>query len=158
MRGKARNYKKNQIEPDPKYNSTQVAKFINQLMRRGKKSTAQKIVYAAFAICEVKLKKPAVDIFETAISNSCPQLEVRSRRIGGATYQVPMEVKRDRQQTLAMRWIIQAARDRQGSQMADYLAQELMDAAQNIGAAVKKKQEMHKLAEVNRAFAHYARL
>jgi len=157
MRGKTK-YKKIEVLPDPKYNSTEVAKFINLLMRRGKKSLAQRIVYAAFDIAEKKLSKSALEILKQALDNVGPALEVRTRRIGGATYQVPMEVKKDRKTTLGMRWIIEVARERQGKPMAEFLAQELIDAAQNTGLAIKRKQEMHKLAEINRAFAHYVRM
>ncbi len=157
MRGKSK-YKKIEIKPDPKYNSTLVAKFINQVMRRGKKSKAENIVYSAFATAEKKLKSPALEIFEKALENVGPALEVRSRRIGGATYQIPMEVKRGRKTTLAMRWIVEAARNKQGKAMKVFLAQELMDAVKNTGIAVQKKQDIIKLAEVNRAFAHYGRM
>ena len=157
MRGKSK-YKKIQILPDLKYNSILVAKFINQVMRKGKKSKAEKIVYSAFTIAEKKLKNPALEVFEKALENVGPALEVRSRRIGGATYQIPMEVKKDRETILAMRWIIEAARDKQGKPMKVFLAQELIDAAENTGGAVQKKQDMIKLAEANRAFAHYARM
>jgi len=157
MRGKSK-FKKNQIKPDPKYNSTLVAKFINQVMRRGKKSIAQEIVYAAFATAEQEIKKPAMEIFEKALENVGPALEVRSRRIGGATYQIPIEVKRDRKITLAMRWIIESARDKKGKTTSQSLSQELIAAARQEGVAVRKKADMHKLAEINRAFAHYARM
>ncbi len=157
MRGKSK-YKKIETKPDPKYNSTLVAKFINQVMRKGKKSKAENIVYSAFATAEKKLKSPALEIFEKALENVGTVLEVRSRRIGGATYQVPMEVKRDRKTTLSMRWIVEAARNKQGKAMKVFLAQELIDAAQNTGTAVQKKQDIIKLAEANRAFAHYGRM
>ena len=157
MRGKSK-YKKIEIKPDPKYNSILVARFINQVMRKGKKAKAENIVYSAFAVAEKGLKDPALEIFEKALENVGPALEVRSRRIGGATYQVPKEVKGDRKITLAMRWIVEAARDRQGKPMRVFLAQELMDAAKNTGIAIKKKQDIIKLAEANRAFAHYARM
>ena len=157
MRGKS-SYKKIEIEPDPKYNSTLVAKFINQIMRGGKKSKALKIVYNAFEVAEKEIKKPALEIFETAVENAGPVLEVRSRRIGGATYQVPIEVKRNRKITMAMRWIVESAREKQGKSMDKFLAQELIDAYRNSGTAVQKKQNMIKLAEANRAFAHYARM
>jgi len=156
MRGKPK-FKRRENSPDSKYHSPIVAKFINQVMRRGKKSTAQKIVYQAFEKAEKKLEKPALDIFENALVNVGPALEVRSRRIGGANYQVPMEVKKDRRLTLAMRWLVESARDKQGKNMTEFLAQELIEAYQNTGNAVKKKQDMMKLAEINRAFAHYAR-
>ena len=157
MRGKSK-YKKLEIIPDPKYNSTLVAKFINQVMRHGKKAKAQKIVYTAFESSEKKLKKPALDIFEQALENVGPVLEVRSRRIGGATYQVPMEVKRNRKVTLAMRWIIEAARNKHSKSMGTFLTNELLDAYNNTGIAVGRKRDMIKLAEANRAFAHYARM
>lgn len=157
MRGKSK-FEKIALMSDPKYQSTEVARFVNQVMRRGKKSTAQKIVWEAFEIIENKTKRPALEVFEKALENTMPVLEVRSRRIGGATYQVPMEVKKDRQITLAMRWLATAARDKQGQKMSKFLAQELMDAAENTGIAVQKKREMIKLAEINRAFAHYARM
>jgi small subunit ribosomal protein S7 len=157
MRGKSK-YKKNIILPDPKYNSTLVAKFINQVMRRGKKTKAQNIVYLAFQIAENELKQPALEILNKALENTGPVLEVRSRRIGGATYQVPIEVKKDRKTTLAMRWIIDAAREKQGQSMEKFLAAEIIDAYKNTGAAVMKKQNMIKTAEANRAFAHYARM
>jgi small subunit ribosomal protein S7 len=157
MRG-TKPVKKREILPDSKYNSTLVAKFINQVMRRGKKSTAEKIVYSAFALIEQKTKKPAIEVLEKALDNAGPILEVRPRRIGGATYQVPLEVSRDRKITLAMRWIISAARARQGKPMFEFLAQELLDAYHNEGVAVKKKEDTHRMAEANRAFAHYARM
>lgn len=157
MRGKSK-YQKLEILPDPKYNSTLVAKFINQVMRHGKKSIAQKVVYSAFEGAETKIKKPALEIFEQALENVGPVLEVRSRRIGGATYQVPIEVKRNRKVTLAMRWIVEAARNKHGKPMEYFLAQELMDAYNNTGMAAGRRRDILKLAEANRAFAHYARM
>jgi small subunit ribosomal protein S7 len=154
MRGKR--ISKRKIAPDPKYNSTAIAKFINYIMERGKKSVAQKIVYDAFSIIEVKTKEKGLDVFDKAMRNVTPQLEVKARRIGGANYQVPVEVKGDRRFNLASRWIITAARKRKGMPMKQKLASELMDAANNQGEAVKKREETHRMAESNRAFAHFA--
>ena len=154
MRGKK--ITKRKIAPDPKYNNTAIAKFINYIMERGKKSIAQKIVYDAFAIIESKTKEKGLDVFDKAMRNVTPQLEVKARRIGGANYQVPVEVKGDRRFNLASRWIITAARKRKGMPMKQKLASELMDAANNQGDAVKKKEETHRMAESNRAFAHFA--
>jgi len=149
-------FKKREIPPDPVYENVLVAKFINQVMRKGKKTLAQKIVYGAFEIIKEKTKKDPLEIFEKAIENAAPLLEVRPRRVGGATYQVPVEVKGDRRITLAMRWIIQAAKSKKGRPMKEKLAQELILASQNEGDAVKKKENTHKMAEANRAFAHFA--
>lgn len=147
---------KRKILPDPVYQSEMVSKFINYVMRKGKKTIARKIVYGAFNILKEKTKKEPLEIFEKAIENAKPFLEVRPRRIGGATYQVPMEVKEERGITLAMRWIIQAAKMRKGKPMKEKLAEELINAANNTGWAVKKKEDTHKIAEANRAFAHLA--
>ena len=147
---------KRQIQSDSKYNSVLVAKFINHIMKEGKKSTAQKVVYSAFANIEKQIKKDPLEVFDQAIKNASPLLEVKSRRIGGAHYQVPREVKGERKTTLAMRWIIRAARSRKGKPMAEKLAHELVEASQNMGAAIKKKQDVHRMAESNRAFAHFA--
>ena len=147
---------KREIAPDPLYNNVSVAKFINQVMRRGKKITAQKIVYGAFDIIKEKTKKDCLEIFDLAIKNVKPLLEVRARRVGGATYQVPRPVPSERGQTLAMRWLIQAAKNRKGKSMKEKLAEELILASKGEGAAVKKKQDTHKMAEANRAFAHFA--
>jgi len=149
-------FKKREITPDPVYENVLVAKFINQVMRKGKKALAQKIVYGAFEIIKEKTKKDPLEIFEKAIENAAPLLEVRPRRVGGATYQVPVEVKGDRRITLAMRWIIQAAKSKKGKPMKEKLAQELILAYQNEGDAVKRKENTHKMAEANRAFAHFA--
>ena len=149
-------FKKREISPDPVYENVLVAKFINQVMRKGKKALAQKIVYGAFEIIKEKTKKDPLEIFEKAIENAAPLLEVRPRRVGGATYQVPVEVKGDRRITLAMRWIIQAAKSKKGKPMKEKLAQELILAYQNEGDAVKRKENTHKMAEANRAFAHFA--
>ena len=145
------------IAPDTVYNNIVVAKFINQIMRRGKKTIAIKIVYSAFDIIKKETKKDPLEVFDLAMKNAGPTLEVKSRRIGGATYQVPQEVKKDRRNTLAIRWLIQAAQSRKGKPMKEKLAAELMDAANNTGAAVKKKDNTHRMAEANRAFAHFAR-
>ena len=148
--------KKHLIAPDPVYNNVTVAKFINQVMRRGKKTIARKIVYGAFALIKEKTKKPPLEIFEIALKNASPLLEVKSKRIGGATYQVPMEVKGERKMTLAMRWLIFGAKAKKGKPMKEKLAEELINAFNNTGAAIKKKEDMHRMAEANRAFAHFA--
>lgn len=147
---------KRSIIPDPVYNDERVAKFINHVMRRGKKTKASKIVYEAFNIIKEKTKKEPLEVFEKAIENASPTLEVRARRIGGATYQVPIVVKGERRMTLAMRWIILAAKQKGKGAMKEKLAKELIDAANNTGEAVKRKENLHKLAEANRAFAHFA--
>jgi len=149
-------FKKKTILPDPVYNNVLVAKFINQVMRRGKKTIAAKIVYNAFSIIEKKVKKPPLEIFENALKNAAPLLEVKSKRIGGANYQVPVEVKGERKITLAMRWIILGAKAKKGKPMKEKLAQEIIDAANNTGWAIKKKNDTHKMAEANRAFAHFS--
>ena len=147
--------KKREILPDPLYNNKTVAKFINQVMKKGKKTIARKIVYGAFEIIKGKGKEP-LEVFEEALSNAKPMLEVRARRIGGAVYQVPVEVKGERGETLAMRWIIRGANSKKGKPMKEKLAEELMAAAKNEGWAVKKKEDTHKMARANRAFAHFA--
>ncbi len=144
-----------EIEPDIKYNSVTVARFINRLMMRGKKSTAERILYDAFDIIENIAHKSPMDVFEEAVNNATPILEVKPRRVGGATYQIPVEVRPERRLSLAMRWLVQNARKRTGKSMAEKLAAELMDAAQGQGATIKKKEDTHKMAEANRAFAHY---
>ena len=149
--------KKREILPDSKYQDVRVAKFINYLMLRGKKSLAAEIVYAAFDIVAQKTGKKPLEVFEKAIENAKPLLEVRPTRIGGATYQVPYEVPEARGFTLALKWIIAAARSKKGKAMQEKLAEELLAAYNNEGAAVKKKLDTHKMAEANRAFAHYAR-
>ena len=148
--------KKHPIIPDPVYNNVVVAKFINQIMRRGKKTIARKIVYRAFDIIKEKTKKEPLEVFEVALGNASPLLEVKSKRVGGATYQVPIEVKGDRRLTLAMRWIILGAKSKKGKPMREKLAAELMDAANDTGWAIKKKTDTHRMAEANRAFAHFA--
>lgn len=154
MRGKPAS--KRQIKPDYKYNSTAIAKLINYIMRRGKKSIAEKNVYIAFNIVEQKTKEKALDVFEKALKNTCPLLEVRARRIGGANYQVPVEVRPDRRFTLGCRWMIEAAKKKKGKPMMEKLAEEIMLAAKGEGEAVKKRQDVHRMAEANRAFAHFA--
>jgi small subunit ribosomal protein S7 len=148
--------KKRLLEPDVVYGSVLVSKLINYIMKKGKKSIAMKIVYDSFKIIEEKTKRNAVEVFEQAINNAAPVLEIRARRIGGANYQVPVETKGDRRVTLAFRWIIAAAKAAKGKPMKDKLANEIMGAANNEGTAVKKKENMHKMAEANRAFAHFA--
>jgi len=143
------------VTPDTKYNSVTLHSFINRLMLAGKKTTATKTVYNAFAIIEEKTKKSPIEVFETALRNAGPTIEVRPRRVGGATLQVPVEVPSIRRGALAMRWLIANARSRGGKTFAEKLAGELMDAAANQGATIKKKEETHKMAEANRAFAHY---
>jgi small subunit ribosomal protein S7 len=143
------------IAPDSKYNNLQIANFINRVMTRGKKTVAARSVYDAFGIIGDKTKKNPVEVFETALRNAGPNVEVRPRRVGGATLQVPVEVPSDRRVALAMRWLIANSRARSGKTYAEKLAGELMDAAANQGATIKKKEETHKMAEANRAFAHY---
>lgn len=144
------------ISPDPKYGSELAAKFINNLMKSGKKSIAQNIFYNAFDMVVKEIKKDSIEILEQAIRNASPMLEVKSRRVGGANYQVPYEVKGRRKEALAIRWIIDASRKKKGKSMKEKLAQELIDAFNNTGEAVKKKEQTHKIAEANRAFAHFA--
>jgi len=155
MRGKSA--PKREIQVDPKFNNTQIAKFINYLMRRGKKSTAQKIVYDAFEDISNKTKQDALEVFDKALKNVGPSLEVRGRRIGGANYQIPFPVRTERRFALACRWLIIASQKRKGRSMAEKLAMEIIDAANETGEAFKKKQDVHKMAEANRAFAHFAR-
>jgi small subunit ribosomal protein S7 len=146
---------KRDIAPDGRYGSKVIARFINNLMLDGKKSIAERIVYDALDRAETQLRRPPVDIFEQALRNSTPVLEVKPRRVGGATYQVPVEIKGDRRVSLAMRWLIQSARNRTGKTMADKLAGELLDAFHGQGATVKKREDTHRMAEANKAFAHY---
>jgi len=146
---------KREVLPDPKYGSRLVAKFVNIMMIRGKKSTAENIMYDALTSVEDRSKQEALRMFQTAIENVKPSVEVKSRRVGGSTYQVPVEVRPDRRTSLAMRWVIGAARRRPERSMADKLAAELLDAANNRGTAVKKREDTHKMAEANKAFAHY---
>jgi small subunit ribosomal protein S7 len=143
------------ILPDPRYNNVVVAKFINNVMERGKKSIASSIVYDALAIIEDKTKRPGIEVFEEAMKNATPQIEVKPRRVGGATYQIPIEPSPERKQALAMRWLIENSRKRSGRDMAARLAGELMDAARNEGNTIKKRDDTHKMAEANQAFAHF---
>ncbi|MEL6362078.1 MAG: 30S ribosomal protein S7 [Pseudomonadota bacterium] len=143
------------VHPDPKFGDQTLSKFMNYVMIDGKKAAAEKIVYGALDRVEEKLRRPPVELFKEALDNVTPAIEVRSRRVGGATYQVPVEVRPDRKVALAMRWIISAARARNETTMVDRLSGELMDAAQNRGAAVKKREDTHRMAEANRAFSHY---
>jgi small subunit ribosomal protein S7 len=157
MPRKARSYKRHPVNPDYKFNSVKVAKFINYIMERGKKSVANKIVYEAFEFIAEKMKADPKDVFEQAIKNASPILEVKGRRIGGANYQVPMEVQEPRRTALGMKWIIEAARSKKGKQMSEKLGEELMEAYNKLGAAIKKREDVHKMAEANKAFAHFAR-
>jgi small subunit ribosomal protein S7 len=150
-----RRAEKRYIKPDPKFNDITVSKFINVLMNEGKKSAARKIIYGAFDIIEGKIKKPGLEVFKQALSNVQPIIEVRSRRVGGATYQVPSEVRPERRTALAMRWIKTYASQRGDKTMSQKLAQELISASNNEGSAVKKKEDTHKMAEANKAFAHF---
>lgn len=143
------------IKADPKYNEILVTKFINYLMLDGKKSVTRNMVYDSFNLIEEKTKKPAIEVFQKAIQNVSPMVEVRSRRVGGATYQVPMEVRPDRRTALAMRWLRNYSRDRKEKSMALRLATELIAASQGEGSAVKKKEDTHRMAEANKAFAHF---
>ena len=146
---------KRDVLADPIYNNKVVTKLINNIMLDGKKGVAQKIVYGAFERVAEKSDKPAIEVFEEAMNNIMPQLEVKARRIGGATYQVPIEVRADRRQALALRWITLYSRNRGEKTMEERLANEILDAANNTGSSVKKKEDMHKMAEANKAFAHY---
>ena len=146
---------KRQVMPDPKYNDKVVSKFTSCLMFDGKRSTAEKIVYGAFEVIEKKVGSEPIKIFHEALNNVQPQLEVRSRRVGGATYQVPVEVKSKRAQALALRWIMEATRKRKNRSMAEKLYAEILDASQNKGSAIKKREDTHKMAEANKAFAHF---
>lgn len=149
------NVAKIEILPDPVYNSVVLTKFINQIMLDGKKGTAEGIVYGAFDIIKEKTGNDPMEVFNTAMKNVMPVLEVKARRVGGANYQVPVEVRADRRQALAIRWLVMFARKRGGKSMEEKLAGELMDAAANTGASIKKKEDTHKMAEANKAFAHY---
>lgn len=154
MRRKRKNTR--EILPDPKYSNVAIAKFINYVMRKGKKSVARGVVYRTFDTIEKKYKQDPLNVFETAIRNIGPTLEIKSRRIGGATYQVPREVRGERKMALAYRWIITAARAKKGKAMHERLAEELIAATKNEGTAIKKKLDTHRMAEANKAFAHFA--
>jgi len=156
MRGKSKTQKRI-IKPDPKFNSTTVSKFVNYVMKDGNKSTAQAVVYNCFQYISEKSKQDPLDVFDRALKNITPSMEVKSRRIGGANYQVPIPVHGDRKNMLAFRWILAAARAKKGRAMYVRLAEEIMAAAENQGDAVKKKEDVQRMAEANRAFAHFAR-
>ena len=143
------------ITPDPRYNSEVVSKFMNNLMERGKKSLAASIIYDAFDIIEERTKRPPLEVFEEALKNATPLVEVKPRRVGGATYQIPVEIGPARRQALAMRWLIDSARKRSGRDMSIRLAGELLDAARNEGTTIKKREDTHRMAEANQAFAHF---
>ena len=146
---------KREINPDPKFGNLVVSKFMNSIMYEGKKSVAEAIVYGALDLVEGKTKSNPIGVFQQALDNVMPAIEVRSRRVGGATYQVPVEVRTDRRQALGIRWIISAARDRNEKTMVERLSAELLDASNNRGNAVKKREDTHRMAEANRAFSHY---
>lgn len=152
----AASFKKKIIYPDTLYNDIMVSKFINQVMQEGKKTIAQKIVYGSFDIIREKTKQDPLEVFKLAIQNVSPVLEVKPKRVGGATYQVPMEVKGGRRLSLAMKWIITNSRSKKGKSMKEKLAEELIEASENKGASVRKRENVHKMAEANRAFAHFA--
>ena len=144
-----------EVPPDPRYDSQSVSKFVNNLMKEGKKSTAERIFYGAMDIIEQRTGQPGVNVFKQALSNAKPVVEVKSRRVGGATYQVPVEVRPDRRTALAMRWLLQYSRSRGEKSMAGRLANELISASKGEGSTIKKKEDTHKMAEANKAFAHY---
>ncbi|MBN2569054.1 MAG: 30S ribosomal protein S7 [Deltaproteobacteria bacterium] len=150
-----REISKRKILPDPQYSSVLVARFVNNLLKKGKKNTAESLLYGAFNIIEKKVNGSPLEVFETAVTNVKPVLEVKSRRVGGATYQVPTEVASDRRIALAIRWLITNAKSRAGKSMKEKLAIEFIDAANNRGGSVKKREDTHKMAEANKAFAHY---
>jgi small subunit ribosomal protein S7 len=150
-------FKKHIIAPDRIYNDVMVSQFINKVMKKGKKTLAQKLVYSAFDIIKEKTKKEPLEVFKQAIENASPILAVKPKRIGGATYQVPVEIKGEKRLALAIKWILDGARAKKGKPMSEKLSQELIDAANNAGGAIKKKNDTHRMAEANRAFAHFAR-
>jgi small subunit ribosomal protein S7 len=144
-----------EVDPDPRFGSRTLTRFINKVMLNGKKSTAERIVYGALDTIERQAHRSPIDVFDVALRNATPLLEVKPRRVGGATYQVPVEIKGDRKTSLAMRWLIASSRSRSGRSMAEKLAAELMDASNNTGATIRKRDETHRMAEANRAFSHY---
>lgn len=146
---------KREVLPDPIYGTTVVTKLINQIMLDGKRGVAQKVCYEAFDLIKEKTQKEAQEVFQEALNNVMPQLEVKARRVGGATYQVPIEIREERRQTLALRWIVEFSRNRGEKTMYERLALELIDASNNTGSSVRRKEEMHRMAEANKAFAHY---
>jgi len=148
-------YIKHELIGDAKYNSLMVSRFVNKLMLAGKKGLAERIIYNTIDELERRAKRPGIEVFEQALRNATPVIEVKPRRVGGATYQVPVEIKGDRRLSLAIRWLLGAARKRSGKSMSDRLAGELMDAANNVGTTIKRREDTHKMAEANRAFSHY---
>ena len=152
-----RRAEKREVPPDPKFSNQELSRFINRLMQQGKKTLAQRITYNAFDIIRDQSSLDPLEVFQQAIRNSTPLVEVKPKRVGGATYQVPTELRRVRSEALAMRWLIRGARSRKGMPMRSGLAQELMDAARGEGSAVRRKEELHRMAEANRAFVHYRR-
>ena len=150
-----RRAEKRKITPDPRHKNVELSQFINKVMLNGKKTTSQRIVYSALDQASEEARRPGIEVFEMAIRNTMPMVEVRSRRVGGATYQVPTEVRAERRLALAMRWIITAARARSGRPMAERLSAELLEASRGQGAAVKRREDLYRMAEANRAFAHY---
>lgn len=143
------------VTPDPRYNSETVARFVNSVMERGKRSLATRVVYGAFELIEERTKRPPLEVFEEALKNATPMVEVKPRRVGGATYQIPVEISATRRMALAMRWLIESATKHSGRDMAARLAGELMDAARNEGSAIKRREDTHRMAEANQAFAHF---
>ncbi len=150
-----RRSEKREVKPDPRFGSVELARFINKVMLKGKKTVAQRIVYGALDIAQQESRSSGLEVFRQAMRNAMPQVQVRSRRVGGTTYQVPTDIRPERQEALAMKWVITSARDKSGSPMASRLAQELVEASRSQGNAVRRKEEMHRMAEANRAFAHY---
>src|SRR5437763_480111 len=148
-------FEKEPLLPDARYNSLLIARFVNKLMMRGKKGVAEGILYGTIDELEKRAKRPGIEVFEQAIRNATPVIEVKPRRVGGATYQVPVEIKGERRQSLAIRWILAAARKRTGKSMIERLSAELLDAANNTGSTIKRREDTHKMAEANRAFSHY---
>ncbi len=144
-----------EVPPDPKYGSRTLQKFINKVMRNGKKSLAERIVYTALDLVERQTRRNPLEVFEQAVRNATPVLEVRPRRVGGATYQVPIEIRGERRLSLAMRWLVESARARTGKSVAEKLAAELIDAANGVGATIRRRDELHRMAEANKAFSHY---
>ena len=143
------------VLPDPRYNSRTLAKFINKMMLRGKKSTSERIVYTAMGLIETRMRRNPIDVFDTAMRNATPIIEVKPRRVGGATYQVPVEIRGDRRLSLGVRWLVQSARKRNGKSMSEKLAAEFVDAMNGLGAAVKRREDTHKMADANKAFSHF---
>jgi small subunit ribosomal protein S7 len=150
-----RRAERREVPPDPRYNNEELARFINRVMQRGKKTTAQRITYTAFSIIRDQSNLDPLEVFQQAMRNATPLVEVRPKRVGGATYQVPTELRRGRSEALAMRWLIRGARSRKGMPMRNGLAQELIEAARGEGSAVRRREELHRMAEANRAFVHY---